>query len=130
MQRHPTDPPDEEIFEATKERSHRTVAGIEVVEYEQSENEQDPPDSATTNETGSPDPGDLGGVERLEWLKRERNRLTDKLARAREELENQKRDQLDKTSKLLGRINTLANEIREKDNTIDRLTAIFASYEL
>ena len=123
MQRHPTDPPDEEIFEATKERSHRTVAGIEVVEYEQSENEQDPPDSATTNETGSPDPGDLGGVERLEWLKRERNRLTDKLARAREELENQKRDQLDKTSKLLGRINTLAGEIREKDNTIDRLTA-------
>ena len=57
MQRHPTDPPDEEIFEATKERSHRTVAGIEVVEYEQSGNEQDPPDSATTNETGSPDPG-------------------------------------------------------------------------
>ncbi len=126
MHSHPTDPPEEEVFEATRERSHRTVAGIEVVEYDQTESEQDQAASATQDEGAAPDSVEPSDDGRLDWVKQECDRLSARLARAREELENQKRDHLDRTRKHLTRIYALEAEVREKSTTIDRLTA---SYE-
>lgn len=123
MHQHPTDPPEEEVFEATKERSHRTIAGIEVVEYDQAESEPDPTDSASRDEAAPLDPATITDSGRLDWLKQECSRLSNKLAQARKELESNKNDHLDRTRKHLARINALEAEVREKSGTIDRLTA-------
>ena len=54
MGKHPTDQ-SEEIFEATKERSHCVIGGIEVVEYDQADSDQAELASAATGSDGTPE---------------------------------------------------------------------------
>jgi len=128
MPKHSTGPA-EEIFEAIKERSHRTIGGIEVVEYDQAVGDQIDAPSDAMEETVSPeaepatDEPVVQGEPGLEWLQRECGRLTDKLARAREQLDAQKKDHLGRTSKLVLQVNTLQAELREREAQIERLDA-------
>jgi hypothetical protein len=128
MRIHPTDEP-EEVFEATKERSHRTVGGIEVVEYDQADgdqvgqassgNEEAGPQEAEAVPAGSAAPGES----RLGWLQQECSQLADKLDRAREQLDAQKKEHLRRTSKLVMQVNTLQAEVRERESRIEQLGA-------
>lgn len=128
MDKHPADQP-EEISEATRERSHRIVGGIEVVEYDQTDGDQTDPDSRANEAVDAPEaeiaaegPAPQGEAA-LEWLKRECGRLTERLARAREQLESQKKDHLSRTSRLVLQVNTLQSAIREKESQIEQLGA-------
>jgi hypothetical protein len=120
---------DEVIGEAATERSHRTVAGIEVVEYTYAEGEPDEslplpgasaplPVARTSGSDRSPDQRS----ERVAQLEQECSRLLNQLSQARQDADERIREYDKRISALLSHINERDYELLEKDSKIATLT--------
>jgi hypothetical protein len=119
---------DELIGEAATERSHRTVAGIEVVEYAYAEEERDgssllrgvielPPAPRQRASDGSVDVRSA----RVDGLEQECSRLLSQLSKVRQDAERRSREYEDRIAALLSHINEREYELLEKDSKIATL---------
>ena len=124
-----TTQPDEIIGEATTERSHRTVAGIEVVEYAYAEEDRDASsllrgtvELSTVPRRNALDNSVEVRSARVEGLEQECSRLLSQLSKARQDAERRSREYEDRIASLLSHINEREYELLEKDSKIASLT--------
>ena len=120
---------DEVIGEAATERSHRTVAGIEVVEYTYAEGDDDEssplpgasapqPVPRTSGSDRSPDQRSA----RVAQLEQECSRLLNQLSQVRQDADERIREYDKRISALMSHMNERDYELLEKDSKIATLT--------
>lgn len=122
----------EEVLEALQERSHRTVGGIEVVEYENSGSELARPAPAKpaplasasggTDKQDEPLGSDSVVASRLE---REHARLVSQFEQARQDWEERERQYQDRIAALITNFGSLEQQLSEKCSELKALTVAY-----
>jgi hypothetical protein len=123
----------EEVLEALQERSHQTVGGIEVVEYESSGSQLAQQASAKpaslalansgTGKQGAPLGSESALVSRLE---REYARLVSQFERARQDWQERERQYQDRIAALITNFSSLEQQLSDK---CSELNALMAAYD-